>query len=69
MVVVLQEVRKKRHMTQQELSQRSGVTQQAISKIETGVTLSPGADVLYKLARALRCTVDDLIRDEEEEKQ
>lgn len=57
----LQELRERRRLTQAELAKASGVTQQAISNIETGKRKSPGADTLYKLACALRCTVDDLI--------
>ena len=43
----------------------SGVTQQAISKIEQGERKSPQIDTLAKLATALKCTVDDLIEDDE----
>ena len=66
MVVILQKLRKKRHITQQELSVSSGVRQQVISKIERGKTISPGVDVMHRLAKALRCTVDDLIEEDDD---
>lgn len=57
----LQDIRKRRMLTQAELAAASGVSQQVISKIETRESINPGALTLYKLAQALRCTVDDLI--------
>lgn len=57
----LQDFRESRHLTQAELAKASGVTQQAISNIETGKRKRPSGDTLYKLARALHCMVDDLI--------
>lgn len=65
MVVILKKLRKKRHITQQELSVSSGIRQQVISKIECGKTISPGVDVMHRLAKALRCTVDDLIEEDD----
>jgi cysteinyl-tRNA synthetase len=47
-----------------ELAKASGVTQQAISAIESGKNKFPRVITLYQLARALRCTVDDLIDDD-----
>ena len=64
-MILLRRMREKRRMTQAELSALSGVSQQAISKIESGERPNPGAFTLYKLARALKCTVDDLIEDDE----
>lgn len=64
-MIKLRAMREKRRMTQMELAALSGITQQAISKIESGERSNPGAITLYKLARALKCTVDDLIEDDE----
>lgn len=60
-MIALQKMREKRRLTQAELAALSGVTQQAISKIENGERLNPGVITMYKLAEAMRCTVDDLI--------
>lgn len=65
-MVKLEMMRKKRRLTQQQLASMSGVTQQAISKIEQGERKSPQISTLHKLALALKCTVDDLIESEDE---
>lgn len=64
MQIILKSMRERRNMTQVELSRRSGVPQPQISMIEGGLVPAPQIDTMYKLATALRCTVDDLIRDE-----
>ena len=48
-------------MTQTELAEKVGVTQGAISMIENG-DRSPSLDVLIRLASALNCTLDDLVK-------
>ena len=65
MRVELESMRKRRGLNQRELAEKSGVPQPIISQIEIGHVKSPGIQVLYKLARALKCTVDDLIEDDE----
>ena len=59
------EFRKKRNMTQKELATASGVLQQTISLIETDIAKNPGVITMMKLARALRCSVYDLIDEKE----
>lgn len=49
-------------LTQRELERRSGVYQCQISWIETGLVKNPRVDTAAKLARALGCTVYDLLR-------
>lgn len=63
-MVILQKMRERRKMTQEELSKASGIKQQTISAIESGKNKYPRVDTLYALAKALKCTVDDLILDE-----
>lgn len=60
----LKEMRTERGMTQAELSACSGVPQPVICEIETGKTADPAGSTLYKLAHALRCAMEDLIREE-----
>lgn len=60
----LQKMRERRHLTQHELAQMSGVTQQAISMIENGDRKNPGVFTMHKLARALRCMIEDLIEED-----
>ncbi|MBQ1215216.1 MAG: helix-turn-helix transcriptional regulator [Firmicutes bacterium] len=66
-MIILHKMRKKRRLTQQQLATISGVSQQAISSIENGSRQSPSVETLYKLSRALKCTVDDLIEENGEE--
>lgn len=64
-MVILQRMREKRKLTQEELSRASGIKQQTISAIESGRNKYPRADTLFHLAKALRCTIDDLIEGDE----
>lgn len=61
MKVLLETMRKRRNLNQRELSDRSGVPQPMISEIERGIVRNPQIGTMYKLAVALKCTVDDLI--------
>lgn len=63
-MVILQKMRERRKLTQEELSTASGIKQQTISAIESGKNKYPRVDTLYALAKALKCTVDDLIVEE-----
>ena len=65
----IEEFRNKRKMNQQQLSKASGVPQPMISQIETGDVANPTIKTLYKLSVALKCTVDDLISEEEPERK
>lgn len=64
MKIKLEEYRTRRRLTQKQLSDSSGVPQPMISQIETEYVKNPTVGTLYQLARALRCTVDDLIDDD-----
>ncbi len=64
-MVILQKMRERRKLTQEELSRASGIKQQTISAIEGGKNKYPRVGTLYALAKALRCTVDDLITEDE----
>lgn len=61
MRVRLEEFRNKRKLNQRQLSEASGIPQPMISQIETGFVRNPTVETMYKLATALKCTVDDLI--------
>lgn len=64
MKIILMEMMTRRGWNQRELSEKSGVPQPIISNIITGATPRPRIDTMYDLAKALKCTVDDLIEDE-----
>lgn len=61
MKIRIKELRKQRNMTQRQLALRSGVAKSYINELEKGKYNNPGAEVLCKLAKALRCNINDLI--------
>ncbi len=63
----LKTIRRKQLISQKELSKMVGVSQGAISQWETGES-SPRAEYLPRLADILGCTIDDLLRNKENEK-
>ena len=65
MKIKLKDYRLRRGLNQAQLGKRSGVPQGMISDIEAGKINAPRVDTMHKLATALKCTVDDLIEDEE----
>lgn len=54
-------IRERAGYSQRKLSVLSGVPQPIISDIENGKTKSPTVDTAIKLAKALGCTVEDLV--------
>jgi transcriptional regulator with XRE-family HTH domain len=60
MRIRLREVRERKLMTQEELAQRSGLTQTSISALERGVH-APRISTIRKLAAALEVDPDELI--------
>lgn len=65
MRIQVEEYRKRRKLNQAQLAKLSGVPQPMISMIETGSVPNPTIGTLHKLASALKCTVDDLIDENE----
>jgi DNA-binding XRE family transcriptional regulator len=64
-MVNLRAMREKRKMTQQELANRAGIPQQTIAAIETGIRKNPGVMTLFPICNVLKCTIDDLIVEDE----
>ena len=62
---MIAERRKSRNLTQQELGTVMGVTRTTVSMWESGASL-PRANLLPKLAEVLGCTVDELLRPNEQ---
>ena len=50
-------------MTQTELAEKCGVTQQAISQYESGAR-EPDLDTLKKLSSILECSLDELLKED-----
>jgi putative transcriptional regulator len=68
-LILLREKRTEKGLSQQELARISGVSQQAISAIESGDRENTRVDKLYLLAKALGCAMDDLYVPDGEEEQ
>lgn len=60
-------MRKRAGMSQRELGERVGYSQQGVASWEIG-RAEPSIQMLKRLAGIFGCTVDELIRDEPEEK-
>jgi len=56
-------------LIQKELENRSGVTQSMISKVEGGSAENVSIDVLRRLAKALNCTLVDLLPEADKRKR
>lgn len=64
--MVLEQLRKKAGLTQEQLSKLIGVNQTAISQWEKGRTC-PTSDKLPELAKALGCSIEELFKEEKKE--
>lgn len=62
----LRELRNERNITQEQLSQRVGVSRQSIVAIETE-RYDPSLQLAFKLAREFNCSIEDIFLYEEEE--
>jgi len=58
----IKKYRLKSGLSQDKLSKLAGVTLYTITKIESGVTLDPRVETVKKLADALKCTIDELLK-------
>lgn len=61
-MIIIKDKRLNLHMTQEELAEKVGVVQSAISAWESGES-KPRSELLPKIAEILGCTIDDLFRD------
>ena len=59
----IKERREQLHLTRNELAEKIGVTQSAISNYENAIS-SPKVELLYKLFDALKCDANYLYQDE-----
>lgn len=65
-MILVKQIREEIGISQAELSRRSGVKQQNISKIESGENRNPGIETLNALAMAMGRDLRDLYRPEAE---
>ena len=57
----LEELRRKASLTQQELSEKAEVSRKSINAIENGIYV-PSTVLALKIAKTLRCKVEDLFK-------
>lgn len=57
------EIRRKKHITQEGLAERAGISQIFISEIERGIK-QPSLDTFVRIADALEVSADYLLRDD-----
>ena len=55
----LQQIRKSRGLTQQQLSESADVSRKSINAVENGIYI-PSIVLALKIARTLNCTVEEL---------
>lgn len=65
---IIQKIRSEKGITQEELAKKLAIDRSTIAKWETGKSL-PRSNILIKLAQILGCTVDDLLRCEDAERE
>lgn len=56
----LYDIRRQRGMSQIEVADKAGISHGYVSELENNLK-SPSADILCKLAKALDCTLDELV--------
>lgn len=66
---ILKRKRASLELTQEDLFNRSGVTQSMISKLEKGRAENVSIDVLRKLAKGLNCLPIDLLPEEDKNRK
>jgi putative transcriptional regulator len=58
----VREIRLNRGLTQSQLARNADVNQPTLNRIESGETADPSISVMHKIARALKTTVDEIIK-------
>jgi transcriptional regulator with XRE-family HTH domain len=60
----INEIRKKQHVTIEELSIKSGIPLSTVKKVCAGITTNPNLETVRALAHALNSTLDDIAEPE-----
>lgn len=64
---MLKEIRRKKGYTQKSIAVELGVSQQAVSNWECGLS-EPSVDMMISMTKIFNCTLDDLVKGEEDVK-
>ncbi len=54
-------LRKKHHLSQEQLAQKAGITYSTLIKIESGLNKNPTLKTLTKIANAFKIKIDELV--------
>ena len=65
----LVKLRKAKKFSQKALAKKSGVSYNALIKIEQGSRIRPQIDTVIKLAKALEVSIDELVGQEKKKKK
>ena len=57
----IKKLRKKHHLSQEQLAQKAGITYSTLIKIESGSNKNPTLETLTKLANAFKIKIDELV--------
>jgi len=59
--VNVKNLRKKHHLSQEQLAQKAGITYSTLIKIESGLNKNPTLETLTKIASTFKVTIDELV--------
>ena len=68
-MLIIEQKRKEKGMSQVALSRLSGVKQSVISDIESGKTKNPGIGTVLFIAKALGCSLNELVGNDDGRKE
>lgn len=57
----VKKLRKKQHLSQEQLAQKAGITYSTLIKIESGLNKNPTLETLTKIANAFKVKIDELV--------
>lgn len=66
MKLMLARIRRQRRLTKYKLHQVTGISKSYLTELESGKYMNPSLSVVCKLAKALECSLDELVDCEEE---
>ncbi len=59
----VKKLRKKHHLSQEQLAQKAGITYSTLIKIESGLNKNPTLETLTKISSAFKVKIDELVAD------
>lgn len=59
-IFLIREIRKEKHITQKELSRRTGISRGYIAELESSTKVNPSFETIYKIAQALEVEITEI---------